>query len=56
MKGIPAAAVVALRRSATMTACSSLSIAQGPPMRTSGPPPPIVIPPTRTVRPTASRA
>src|SRR6185436_8880544 len=53
MTGTPAAAVMALRRSATMMACSSFSIAQGPPMRTSGPPPPIVIPPTRTVRLTA---
>src|SRR5215510_639246 len=48
MNGTPAATVIALRRSATMTACSSFSMAQGPPMRTRGAPPPIVMPPTRT--------
>ena len=45
MKGTRAASVIALRRSATITACFSPSMAQGPPMRTSGAPPPIVIPP-----------
>src|SRR4029453_1650780 len=48
MNGARAAVVMALRRSATMTACSSFSMAQGPPMRTRGAPPPIVMPPTCT--------
>src|SRR6267142_1912248 len=46
MNGTRQSAAMAARRSAVISACRSFSIAQGPPMRTSGPPPPIVMEPT----------
>ena len=42
MNGTPASAVTRRRRSATISACFSFSIAHGPPMRASGAPPPMV--------------
>src|SRR5262245_29520235 len=53
MNGTPALAVMAVRRSAIISACTSFSMAQGPPMRASGAPPPMLIPPTWTPRVTA---
>ncbi len=50
MNGTPASAVTRCRRSAIISACFSFSIAQGPPMRASGAPPPMVTAPIRTAR------
>src|SRR2546425_5500861 len=50
MKGTRRSAAMAARRSAVISACFSFSMAQGPPMRTSGWPPPIGIEPTLTSR------
>ncbi len=50
MKGTPASAVTRCKRSAIISACFSFSIAQGPPMRASGAPPPMVTDPIRTAR------
>ena len=50
MNGTRQSAAMDTRRSAVISACRSLSIAHGPPIRTSGAPPPIVMEPTATGR------
>src|SRR5882724_4542942 len=50
MNGTRASSVMRRSRSPIISACFSSSIAQGPPMRASGAPPPIVMPPIRTAR------
>src|SRR5688572_10552330 len=50
MKGTPRSPAMVANRSAVISACFSLSMAQGPPMRASGRPPPMRTGPTVTGR------